>query len=951
MDNNIKDGDEEVIILLDEDGNEIIVDESLMPKAKNSAEEAYNEEFTEVEAEPEYELEGYEEESFVSDEDYEDEEYSDDADSTFGGLTNKLLFVFGGLIAVIAIAIGLFYITRKNPEEAVDFSNVGSNIAAIGIIGEENITAITEAQGVAIDELNEAIKNYDYAEADAETGITTVSVTLTSILKDLKVKIVNSKGKLVANVPFELEVTTSDGTTTIWTDTDKDGIVYQTDLAGGTYTVKLVSLNGYDAYYDFDTTPASLAVKTQLDYQKVDVKNEIKAASEVAESEDAAAKETTVESKLTDTVKYVLSAKTASSNGYTAISKDTITDPLITLTTKNEASIARFFRLSGVVNTVSEDNPEGGSQGVDQGAGTETVSGNSGESSSTETADNHTAAYPDTWTFDGTNTHSKACSFAGCTMSHMQKENCTESETPVSNNDGTHTFKCLVCGGALRANVACTYGSDNKCTACGHERSVAATLSISTPEALYKDKTIELTATPTITPEGSGVTVSSYEWKSSDETVAKVTANNEKVTVTGVKAGTATITCTAALSNGTTATQTASVTVKAIELKFDVTGKKALFIEGDTLTVTCTTTGGATNKVTWTSSNTEVATIEPGSEAATSELGKFPVTIKGVGEGTTTIVATSTDDNKITQTLTVVVTVHPKNDKATKLVDKNNAQVYVYDSSTKKYVEATYADYYSGADLFTAVAVTYTYTGWWTIDAKTYYFDANGKKVTGEQVILGAKYTFGSDGALKSGTGTFGIDVSSWNGTIDWTKVAKSGVNYAIIRCGYRGSTVGGLVQDSKFATNIRNATDAGIKVGVYFFTQAISEAEAVEEASTCLSLIEGYKISYPIFIDVENATNGRANSLSKTERTAIVSAFCKTITNAGYKAGVYANKTWFTNHISTSELTGYTIWLAQYAASPTYTATRYDLWQYSDEGSINGVSGKVDLDLSYLGY
>ena len=254
--------------------------------------------------------------------------------------------------------------------------------------------------------------------------------------------------------------------------------------------------------------------------------------------------------------------------------------------------------------------------------------------------------------------------------------------------------------------------------------------------------------------------------------------------------------------------------------------------------------------------------------------------------------------------------------------------------------------------MYVESAVTYIYHGWWTIDGKTYYFDTNGNKVTGEQVILGAKYVFGSDGVLKSGTGAFGIDVSKFNGTIDWNKVAKSGVSFAIIRCGYRGYTQGGLISDEKFATNIKNATAAGVKVGVYFFTQAINEVEAVEEASMALSQVAGYKLAYPIFLDVESVpAGGRANNLSVEQRTAVCEAFCKTVTNAGYKAGVYANKSWFTNKINASKLTNYTIWLAQYASSPTYTATRYDMWQYSDAGSINGISGNVDLDLSYVGY
>nr|MCR5279668.1 hypothetical protein [Lachnospiraceae bacterium] len=246
--------------------------------------------------------------------------------------------------------------------------------------------------------------------------------------------------------------------------------------------------------------------------------------------------------------------------------------------------------------------------------------------------------------------------------------------------------------------------------------------------------------------------------------------------------------------------------------------------------------------------------------------------------------------------------------------------------------------------------VSYKYTGWQTIDGNTYYYDANGNKVTGDQVIMGAKYSFDSNGVLKTGSAALGIDVSVYNGSINWAKVKQSGVSYAIIRCGFRGSSVGGLVEDKNFAANIKNATDAGMKVGIYFFTQAVSEAEAIEEASMCLSLVEGYKLSYPIFIDVEGS-GGRADSLDKASRTAIINAFCRTITNAGYKAGVYANKNWFTNNINVSELTSYTIWLAQYATQPSYTASRYDIWQYSSKGTIDGISGNVDLNLSYISY
>ena len=145
----------------------------------------------------------------------------------------------------------------------------------------------------------------------------------------------------------------------------------------------------------------------------------------------------------------------------------------------------------------------------------------------------------------------------------------------------------------------------------------------------------------------------------------------------------------------------------------------------------------------------------------------------------------------------------------------------------------------------------------------------------------------------------------------------------------------------------MKGAQAAGIKVGVYFFTQAVNEVEAVEEASMVINLCKGYGLSYPVYLDVEGS-NGRGDGLSTAQRTAHIKAFCGTIQNAGYKAGVYANKTWFTSKINTSQLTGYKIWLAQYAATPTYNATRYDMWQYTSKGKVSGISGNVDMNTWY---
>lgn len=204
---------------------------------------------------------------------------------------------------------------------------------------------------------------------------------------------------------------------------------------------------------------------------------------------------------------------------------------------------------------------------------------------------------------------------------------------------------------------------------------------------------------------------------------------------------------------------------------------------------------------------------------------------------------------------------------------------------------------------------------------------------------------------LSDGATVFGIDVSKWNKEIDWEKVKAAGVEFAIIRCGYRGSKTGALVEDPYFAKNIKGATDAGIRVGIYFFTQAVTPVEAVEEASMVLMLSRQHKISYPLFIDTEGAGgNGRADGLDKETRTAVCKAFCETIENAGYTAGVYASKSWLENNLDTEQLSSYSTWLAQYSSQPTYEG-EYDMWQYTSAGKIDGINTLVDYNVSYMDY
>jgi GH25 family lysozyme M1 (1,4-beta-N-acetylmuramidase) len=200
-----------------------------------------------------------------------------------------------------------------------------------------------------------------------------------------------------------------------------------------------------------------------------------------------------------------------------------------------------------------------------------------------------------------------------------------------------------------------------------------------------------------------------------------------------------------------------------------------------------------------------------------------------------------------------------------------------------------------------------------------------------------------------NGNGVLGVDVSKYNGDIDWNKVRDAGISFAVIRAGYRGATSGSLVVDPKFEQNMQGALDAGLDVGVYFFTQAVNEVEAVEEASAVLELCKDYRLKYPVFIDSEGAGgNGRADALDTQERTKVCEAFCKTIENAGQTAGVYASKNWYQGRLDAQTLESHTIWLAEYRGVPKYEGY-YQLWQYTSKGQVDGITGNVDLNVSYL--
>lgn len=195
-----------------------------------------------------------------------------------------------------------------------------------------------------------------------------------------------------------------------------------------------------------------------------------------------------------------------------------------------------------------------------------------------------------------------------------------------------------------------------------------------------------------------------------------------------------------------------------------------------------------------------------------------------------------------------------------------------------------------------------------------------------------------------------GVDVSVYQGSIDWQTVAESGVEFAILRAGYRGYAEGETGVDEYFEYNLEQTALYGMDVGIYFFSQAMTEAEARNEALKVLDLVEGYEIKYPIYFDWEPISDGdaRTASISSSELTRCAQAFCQTIESAGYRAGIYFNLDLASHYYHLRDLTEYTFWLAEYQDTPSFPYA-FDMWQYSSTGEVPGISTIVDLNLSFL--
>ena len=891
---------------------------------EEESEEGYNSEFTEEESESVYEEYAP---NFVGEEEapeyYEEEAYRDedlplssrrkneeDGEDEGNRILDRFILVAGVAVLLMVLVTGIvFIISRMGGDQTNAYREVGAQLAGVNLIGGQGLDAVANAQQVYADLLLSMAtpepvvtpepQGYDEQEYKPEIN---VQMNFSSIEKDLKIKFVNKEtGKLISNVPFSITITDPDGSAVMWSDDDMDGIIYKKNLTPGQYRLMMNALTDekYKSYC-LVATEQKTEVKKEIEYKKVDVSDEVKTESQInVAKEDTKINDTLVESYLQDTVAWVESTSTMIT--YTEVAKSNIPDPMT-------------LAMGGSFVRLSQENPGTEPQPVPPTA----------EPSIEPSAEAPTE--PPVQPTDPPATEPPA------------------TEPPVQPVDPPPTAPPVI--PAEPPTPAPTEAP----TPAPTEAPTPAPTEAPTPTpvpVIYvgridpASKALTVGGQFTVTAACDGVTIQNISWTSSNSAAVTVDGNG---TVTAVAATQQPVLISYEASGVDGAgnavsglTASCSVTVSAAKnLKLDKATE--LVYTGAAINLTATLENGA---------DTDVLTVESSDpNVARAEISGRTVTVTGLGAGTANITVKYTENNNtISAVCTVTVKQNPRENRSTLLKDKDGNELYVQENNN--YRQAFYADYYTFDKFFKKGEAIYT--GWQTINGAVKYFDINGNAVTGEQVIQGVKYNFASDGTLTMGSGTMGIDVSRWNGNIDWNAVKNSGVSYVIIRCGYRGSSQGTLIVDPMFQNNIRGATDAGLKVGVYFFTQAIDKVEAVEEASMVLDLIKNYRISYPVFLDVESS-GGRADGISKETRTEVCKTFCQTIQNGGYTAGIYANKTWLTEKIDPGQLGAYKIWLAQYASVPTYTG-RYDMWQYMSTGKVSGITGNVDLNLSYLGY
>jgi len=804
----------------------------------------------------------------------------------------------------------------------------------------------------------------EYTEVVQE--VRTLSLVLTSVEKDLKIKLVDQDDTLVRGVAWGVTVTDEEGRTSDNDDDDRDGIIYLTDMSAGDYSVDLKPSDSLSEFV-LPTSGQMVSVKAKVEYKVIaNIKDEIKSEKEVnAAVEDNGNKAADVETgSLKDTVEWVESTKTASGEAYEESQVElTLTRAARAVQTGLFAAIEKLSNsISSSYNTVLGMpvflSAEVGTSDTKLAA-EEPEAEPTAEPTPEPTAEPTAEPTPEP-TAEPTPEPTPVPEAKDPILSSIQIDKSTlkVGETATlsvsgQNLDGytityTASSGCVTISGNTvtavkegKADItAKVKGTDESITVSGLVTVSAADKKVTeitvalAANSIVKGKTT--TATATVSP--SGATNKAVTWSSSDVTVATVDANG---TVTGVAEGKAKIVATAADGSGVTGSAKVTVTDSAIAVTKVVLKPTELTVAVKSnyqISLGIEPSNATDKTVKWTVEDKTIATVSDGG------------LVTGVKVGSTKVTATAKDGSGKSATCVVTVTEEGNYKDTDQLYDKDNNKLYKLVDG--EYVLAKYKDYKNNKSIkLYKKGQGYLYTGWQTINGKTYYYKKDNTYVTGDQVIGGVVYHFATDGALSKGSGTLGIDVSKYQPSINWSSVKGSGVNFVIIRCGYRGSSTGVLVQDPYFVSHIKGAKAAGLKVGVYFFTTALTESEAIEEASMCAYLCGGYGIDYPVFIDVESNNRAGFNSMSAAQRTQIIQAFCNTLKSAGYTPGVYANNTWLTEKINASSLSGYKIWLAQYNASGATYNGRYDLWQYTSKGSVAGISGNVDMNQSYLGY
>lgn len=237
--------------------------------------------------------------------------------------------------------------------------------------------------------------------------------------------------------------------------------------------------------------------------------------------------------------------------------------------------------------------------------------------------------------------------------------------------------------------------------------------------------------------------------------------------------------------------------------------------------------------------------------------------------------------------------------------------------------------------------------GWKENAGVRYYLKRDGSALTGLHLIDGKLFYFDLSGRCAS---SLGVDVSYHNQGINWPAVRAQGVDFAIVRLGYRGWETGILHDDTCFRQNLRGAKAAGLKVGVYVYSTAVNAAEAVEEAALVLRSLNGFPLDLPVYFDTEQSGEypyGRADRLSKTRRYEIITSFCRVIEDGGYRVGVYSGQNYFKYHVAFETLKPYDVWLASYTRYNRLPDFPYDyrMWQFTDRAVVSGIRGKADLN------